>query len=434
MAPSGGFFKIACFAGEKPQSPGGPCPFGGRNGLVCYEGFVTLEAFRWLADLGISYQQIDRDGRVLATSATGSGDARLRRRQALAPHTGAGLEIARTILTAKLDRQRAVLGRPTDTVEPFEAFEHWQAFLTKGAALDALLEAEREAALIYWGQWAGVECRFSARDARRIPAHWQRFEQRGSPLSSGSRLAVTPINALLNYLYALLEAETRIACLLVGLDPGLGIVHVDYRTRDSFVLDLMEAVRPGVDEHVLKLVQRSEFSTRDFGETRPGVCRVLAPLAHELAGTGHEWLRLVAPHAERVAELLASLPDSRIDELPKPLTSARRARAGTTGGAVRPASKRPPRVRPRQAKPRPACKRCGEPVPRVGRVYCDPCLPHYQREQFAEAFVNSGLEAIKEKKRLGMDVTHGGDAAHRRGEAVARHKRAITSGRSVTAG
>jgi CRISPR associated protein Cas1 len=314
----------------------------------------------------------------------------------------------------------------TDIAERFEAFDHCRSCLREGKSLDALLEAEREAALIYWGQWSCVECRFSPRDTQRIPIHWQRFGQRQSPLSSGPRLAVTPLNALLNYLYALLQAETRIACLIVGLDPGLGIVHVDYRTRDSFVLDLMEAARPAVDEHVLDLALARTFRARDFGETRRGVCRVLAPLAHDLADTGHDWRQLIAPHAEQIAERLASAPDSRIDELPKPLTSARRTRAGAAGGTVRAPSRRPAALPPRkQPKPLPACKRCGDPVPRRDRVYCDPCLPHYQREQFAKAFADSGLHALETRKQSGEDATHGGEAARRRGAATARRKAEI---------
>ena len=397
--------------------------------VLGHEGFVTLEALRWLVDLGIAYQQIDRDGRVLATSTTGSGDARLRRQQALAPHTNVGLEVARSILSTKLDGQRAVLGRLTDLAEPFEAFDHWRLSLREGSSLGALLEAEREAALVYWGQWSGVECRFSARDAQRVPAHWQRFQQRQSPLSSGPRLAVTPLNALLNYLYALLEAETRIACLIVGLDPGLGIVHVDYRTRDSFVLDLMEAGRPAVDDYVLNLAQTRTFRARDFGETRHGVCRVLAPLAHELAKTGHEWRRLIAPHAEQIAETLASMSDSRIDQLSKALTGARRRIAGSAGGSVRPPSERLAPVPRRRSRPKPlpSCKRCGDPVPRRERVYCDACLPHYQSEQFTQAFVNSGLSALEKKKAAGQDATHGGAAARLRGHATAQRKAEIVA-------
>jgi CRISPR-associated protein Cas1 len=91
--------------------------------------------------------------------------------------------------------------------------------------------------------------------------------------------------AILNYLYAILEAETRLACLTVGLDPGLGLVHVDYRNRDSFALDLMEAARLQVDTHLLELLQTRKFTRRAFAETARGVYRINPPLSHELAET-----------------------------------------------------------------------------------------------------------------------------------------------------
>ncbi len=75
-------------------------------------GSVTLEALRWLADLGIPFLHLDRDGRLLTHSAAVQlDDARLRRAQALAFTSPAGLAIARTLLTAKLQGQRALLER-----------------------------------------------------------------------------------------------------------------------------------------------------------------------------------------------------------------------------------------------------------------------------------------------------------------------------------
>jgi CRISPR/Cas system-associated endonuclease Cas1 len=39
-------------------------------------------------------------------------------------------------------------------------------------------------------------------------------------LTGGPRLAANPANAVLNYIYALLEGEATLAARLVGLDPG----------------------------------------------------------------------------------------------------------------------------------------------------------------------------------------------------------------------
>jgi hypothetical protein len=68
------------------------------------------------------------------------------------------------------------------------------------------------------------------------------------------------------------------------------------------------------------------------------------------------------------------------------------------------------------------CKRCDGPVPRRDRVYCDDCLPHYQREQYRQAFHGSGLTAIEQKKKAGADPTHGATAAVRRTAANVTRK------------
>src|SRR5207253_9221064 len=74
------------------------------------------------------------------------------------------------------------------------------------------------------------------------------------------RSAATPAHALLNYLYALLEVEARVACLTVGLDPGLGVLHADLRSRDSLACDVMEAARS--EEHTSELQSRGHLVCR----------------------------------------------------------------------------------------------------------------------------------------------------------------------------
>src|SRR5579862_862532 len=385
--------------------------------VLGHDGFITLAATRWLNDLGISLLQVDRDGSVLTTSAGGTGDARLHRLQALAPSSGIGVAIAKTLLGEKLAGQRRVLKSVNPSAAGIAALESCIKVIEAAETLGEIVLAERDAAITYWAAWSSVAVHFTAKDTRLTPAHWLRFGQRGSPLSTAPRLAVNPANALLNYLYALLEAETRIACLAVGLDPGLGVVHVDYRSRDSFVLDVMEAARPDVDAFVLTLLRTRKFTRSDFAETRRGICRILPPLSHELSQTAEHWGRLIAPIVEAVAHQLADSPGSRIADSPTPLTRTRRQRT----------SRQPKRhvVRMSSASTSsnpPACKRCGGPVPRASRVYCDDCLPPYQRDQYAEAFHGSGLQAIEERKQKGNDPTHGDTAGQRRATSNVRRK------------
>ena len=384
--------------------------------VLGHAGTISLEALRWLNDIGIAFVQIDKDGRLVTTSGGGAEDARLRRAQALAATTSTGREIARMILGEKLSGQRNNLTRLEASTELERAFLRATSQLQETDTLDGLLFAERDAALAYWSAWTPIEIRFRKSDLARLPDHWHRFGKRGSPLTQAPRLAVNPINALLNYLYAILEAETRIACLTLGLDPTLGIVHADYRSRDSLALDLMEAVRPKVDAYVLDLLQQRTFAAADFYESPRGICRLLPPTTRLLAETAPAWARLVAPVAEQVTRALAETPGSRIKKLSTPLTNSKRRAPQVRRRAPQPA---PPRI----PKPRAACHRCGGELPHRNRIYCDDCLPHYQREQYERAFQGSGLAAIDEKRAAGTDPTHGATAAVRRAEANITRKR-----------
>jgi hypothetical protein len=103
----------------------------------------------------------------------------------------------------------------------------------------------------------------------------------------------SPAQALFNLTYALLEAEATLAARIVGLDPGLGVLHADQLNRDSLAADLMEPARPLVDRYLLRLVGARAFAAADFYETRQGVCRVTPPLAKELVATLPEWRQAV---------------------------------------------------------------------------------------------------------------------------------------------
>ena len=179
----------------------------------------------------------------------------------------------------------------------------------------------------------------------------------------------------------------------------------------------MEVARPVVDGYLLELLQARTFTRRDFAETARGVCRVNPPLSHELAETAPRWADAMGPAVEAVAEQLARSEGSRIKQLSTPLTgsnrSARyqRSRRRVTAPAARP------------ARPEPSCKRCGGPVPRPTRTYCDDCLPHYQREQYSEAFHGTGLAAIAKKRAAEGDPTHGNKAATRRAKTNITRKR-----------
>jgi CRISPR-associated endonuclease Cas1 len=384
--------------------------------LLGHAGFVTLEAIRWLADVGAAYLHIDRSGRVLATSgALGVDHPALRRAQAKALGTSVGSDIAREILRQKLRGQlTALLNVPRAEAARAKVDQAHQA-LGQATDVESLRALEARAAAAYWGAWEGLPTSFSRSDARRVPGHWHHFNRRGSPLTGNPRLAADPANAMLNYLYGLLEGEARIASLAMGLDPGLGVLHADQRSRDSLALDLMEAVRPEVDAYVLGLLSSHVFRAKDFHETRQGTCRLVPPLTHVLAATAPSWSAHVGPVAEGVARMLGAEAGLRPADIPTPLTQDRRSR-GRDG--IRRGVRRQPTKKPTQ--PLSGCRLCGLVIAR-GRKYCDGCLGNGHREAFARAS-EAATRALAEMRAAGRDPAHGGEAARKRAAALSRRR------------
>jgi len=137
-----------------------------------------------------------------------------------------------------------------------------------------------------------------------------------------ARKATTPMHAILNYTYAILETEATIAAHKVGFDPSLGLMHVDQRYRSSLATDLMEPARPTADEIVLELLESRRLRRGDVVEMREGVVRVGTPIARYLAGRAIDLRAAVAPHTEALARLLAGSANH-----PTPLARAKHRKA-----------------------------------------------------------------------------------------------------------
>jgi hypothetical protein len=136
---------------------------------------------------------------------------------------------------------------------------------------------------------------FPKNDLSRVPEHWRSFGARVSSLTGSPRHATNPPNAILNYLYSVLESEARLAAAALGLDPGLGVLHVDTPARDSLACDVMEPVRSQVDPYLLDWITRQPLRREWFFEQRDGNCRLAGSFAVRLSETAPIWGRAVAP-------------------------------------------------------------------------------------------------------------------------------------------
>jgi len=76
--------------------------------------------------------------------------------------------------------------------------------------------------------------------------------------------ASDPINALLNYGYAILEAEILRNINAIGLDSSIGLLHELKDGRASLVYDVQELYRWLIDFSVIQLLEEKKLKKSDF--------------------------------------------------------------------------------------------------------------------------------------------------------------------------
>lgn len=373
--------------------------------VIGSDGFVSLSALRWLADQDAAFVMLDRDGSVLATTGpVRPSDARLRRAQALAHQSGAAIEIARELISRKLDGQEKLARDGLGSISAGRAIAQARSALANANTIDRIRLLESQAALAYWGAWKTLQVSFPKKDLPRIPEHWKVFGGRVSPLTGSPRLAANPPNAMLNYLYALLESEARLAVAALGLDPGLGVLHVDTPARDSLACDVMEPIRPQVDAYVLRWITHEILKRDWFFEERNGNARLMSAFATRLCETLPTWRRAVAPIAEMVTHTLWLAKPKPVSKYRPPATRLTQAHKRQAKGTPAQPAVTPPR-------PPAVCRTCGASI-NSGRIYCASCG------------VSASREGLIEAAKLGRLVAHSPGARARQAEKQRQHNAA----------
>jgi CRISPR-associated endonuclease Cas1 len=352
---------------------------------------------------------LERDGKVLATTGPVSpSDIRLRRAQALAHQSDLALRMARELIAQKLRNQEHLVKKYFPDSLAVKAIANARGMLQTAESSDEIRLFEAQGALAYWSAWHDLPIRFPRVDLPRVPDHWQRFGSRVSPLTKSPRLAVNPPNAMLNYLYAILESEARLALATLGLDPGIGVLHNDLRSRDSLACDLMEPIRPLVDDFLLDWLSRGLVKRDWFFEKRDGNCRLMASLASQLSETAQVWRTALAPFAEGIARSFWVANRSKSFRYDGPSTKLTQARKRETRGVSPQLPATPP------PKPVALCRLCGVTI-QIGFKYCRSCIPAISRENVVKA------------AELGRRATHSPEAQARRSETQRRQNAARNS-------
>ncbi len=254
------------------------------------DGSISLDVIKWLSQQGIPLVLLDWRGEVVSVVGDGAGyDPALREAQLAAKDTSLGLRIAIDLIERKVASSRDTLGTlPPSPVRDVAddklgiILDNLRAAPPK--SVNELLLIEARAAYAYFSAWQMMPLRWKGTGRKPIPPDWHHVVARPSMVSGRNRHATHPVNAMLNYAYAVLESQVRIAIVSQGLDPRIGYLHACRPGRVALVYDLMEPLRPKVDRPLLSFVLSHVLSPTDFALGANGVCRLHPQLARQISG------------------------------------------------------------------------------------------------------------------------------------------------------
>ena len=192
-------------------------------------------------------------GRLIGWAASAaSPNGGPRARQAVASQTGR-LDLAREFVSSKIAGQATLLRRHHGPAQVIARLRALTRSASSAPHLPGLLGIEGDAAAQYFQH-------FDDMLSQRVI-----LEQGLVFPGRARRPATDPVNAALNYAYALLLSDTVRAVMACGLDPHHGFLHSSGRNKPALALDLAEEFRAAIaDSVVIAAFNNGELQRHDF--------------------------------------------------------------------------------------------------------------------------------------------------------------------------
>ena len=263
--------------------------------LLDGSGTLSFDVLSWLAEQDVALARVTWTGDV-AIVASGSGyaadrekvdwqratrDDEAKRLAFAAGLIGEKLKVSLATLEAHIPpspaRDRAIAKTETG-IERLAHEAH--------SDMNAIFAIEGECASAYFAAWHGLPIKWKGTARRPVPDSWKTYSGRSSTATGvkpENRNASHPVNAMLNYAYAVKLAQMQIQAIADGYDPTLGIMHNGKRSNPALILDFIEPERPRVDAAILAFIAERSFAAADFIIRRNGVCRLSPQLARAMA-------------------------------------------------------------------------------------------------------------------------------------------------------
>lgn len=261
--------------------------------LLDGSGTLSFEVLSWLADQSVAMARVRWTGEISAVaSGTGfaSDQAKVQWQHDMHADQTKRIRYAADLIRSKLIASVQTLA---DCIPQSERRDSAMSRLRENANrlaserfadINDIRAIEGQCASMYFIAWQGLEMKWKG--ARPVPEQWRIYKARSSTAKTATpqnRHASHPINAMLNYGYAVMLAKLQLQSIADGYDPTIGILHHAARKQPAYLFDLIEPERPKVDRAVLSLIGKQTFAASDFLLAKDGVCRLSPQLARAVA-------------------------------------------------------------------------------------------------------------------------------------------------------
>lgn len=257
-------------------------------------GGLSFDVLAWLAEQNITLICLDWKGdgvSVLACNGYAADPVKVEWQQGTRADSAARLAFAAELIGKKVAISMTTLQQciPPSRLQTI-AIEKSRIGIDrlareKFADLNAVFAIEGECASAYFAAWQGLGISWKGTKRHPVPDSWHTYKGRSS-LANGvkpeNRNASHPVNALLNYAYAVALQRLQILAVADGYDPLLGVMHSGKRGNPAFILDIIEPERPQIDAMILAFVAKHTFSGADFVIRDSGGCRLSPQLARHV--------------------------------------------------------------------------------------------------------------------------------------------------------
>ncbi len=187
----------------------------------------------------------------------------------LFPQPGGALQVRLAQYGAFLDDARRLALAQDFVVSKIEAQDECLQYHGLHLPFQQSITTARESTTI--NALMGVE---GASSARYFSAWAELFDPAWAFNKRTRRPPRDPVNALLSLSYTLAAHTIGRVAAQIGFETALGFLHSAVPGRPALALDLLEALRPWVDEWVLMLCHSGDFTHTDFDDDPDAGCRL----------------------------------------------------------------------------------------------------------------------------------------------------------------